>query len=279
MAGIPVHKASPINTNAAKATGISPSTSQPADSTNRAAPANAPATTTATAPYPAARPGAAPGPAPTGAPQPTNTYATRTAPLVPTPTSDFPPPPQPGAVPSPFVSPASQITHGRRPSIPPPPKAGEIPMPADFYAPHYEQEQETHQSPYTPQSSRAQPPQMSAVLSTPTRAIPPSSTTSTPAYNDLSHPPGYIQNSRDSFDERPDLMHSPYQNHNQNYTKNSSSSNRNGGLLGSAGGGNVDSAEEGSPIAQIWTTATSWAKSAGEKLKEGEEEVWRRINK
>ena len=44
------------------------------------------------------------------------------------------------------------------------------------------------------------------------------------------------------------------------------------------GGANLDSGEEGSPIAQIWNTATSWAKSAGEKLKEGEEEVWRRIN-
>jgi hypothetical protein len=283
MAGIPVHKAAPINTNAAKATGISPPTSQPANPTNRSAPANLPATTTAAAPYPAARPGAAAIPVPTGAPRATNAYATRTTPLAPTQPSDIPPLPQAGAVPSPFIAPATPITHGRRPSIPPPPKAGEIPMPADFYAPHYEQEQETHQSqsqsPYTPQSSRAHPPpQMSAVLSTPTRAIPPASTTSTPAtaYNDLSHPPGYIQNSRDSFDERPDLMQqSPYQNNNQNYGKNSSS-NRNG-LLGSAGG-DLDSTEEGSPIAQIWNTATSWAKSAGEKLKEGEEEVWRRIN-
>ena len=33
-----------------------------------------------------------------------------------------------------------------------------------------------------------------------------------------------------------------------------------------------------SPIAQVWKTATSWAKTAGEKLKEGEEEVWRRLN-
>jgi hypothetical protein len=71
------------------------------------------------------------------------------------------------------------------------------------------------------------------------------------------------------------MQQSPYQNNNQNYGKNSSS-NRNG-LLGSAGG-DLDSTEEGSPIAQIWNTATSWAKSAGEKLKEGEEEVWRRIN-
>lgn len=112
---------------------------------------------------------------------------------------------------------------------------------------------------------------MSTLLSTPTRAIPPSSTTSTPAYADLSHPPGYIQNSRDSFDQQ---MQSPYQNQNQNYGNNTS--NRSG-LLGS-GGANVGSAEE-SPIAQIWNTAASWAKTAGEKLKEGEEEVWRRINK
>lgn len=42
-------------------------------------------------------------------------------------------------------------------------------------------------------------------------------------------------------------------------------------------GRDADPVEE-SPIAQVWKTATSWAKSAGEKLKEGEEEVWRRIN-
>jgi len=61
----------------------------------------------------------------------------------------------------------------------------------------------------------------------------------------------------------------PYQN--QNY---GNSSGR-GALLGNAGP--VDQTEE-SPIAQIWNTVTSWAKTAGEKLKEGEEEVWRRIN-
>jgi hypothetical protein len=115
---------------------------------------------------------------------------------------------------------------------------------------------------------------MSHVLSTPTRAIPPSSTTSTPAYADhnLSHPPGYIQNSRDSFDQQPEHAQSSYQN--QNYGSNTP--NRSG-LLGS-GSGNMDSAQE-SPMAQLWNTATSWAKTAGEKLKEGEEEVWRRINK
>jgi hypothetical protein len=273
MAGIPLYTASPINTNAAKATGITPTTTQPSDTTNRSAPAYTPATTTASSSYPQARPGAAAYPAPTGAPQSTNTYPTRTAPPAPTQQSNAPSPPQPGAVPSPFISSVSPITRARRPSIPPPPKAGEIPQPVALYNPHYEQEQQPQQSPYSPQS-RAPPPQMSAVLSTPTRAIPPASTTSTPAYADLSHPPGYIQNSRDSFDQRPEHMQSPYQNQNQNYGNNTP--NRSG-LLGS-GGGNMESAEE-SPIAQIWNTATSWAKTAGEKLKEGEEEVWRRINK
>jgi hypothetical protein len=111
---------------------------------------------------------------------------------------------------------------------------------------------------------------MNAMLSTPTRAIPPSSTTSTPAYaEDLSHPPGYVQNSRDSFDERSNT-HSPYQN--QGYGNNSA---HRGGPLYS--GRDVDLGEESS-IAQAWKTATSWAKAAGQKLKEGEEEVWRMIN-
>jgi hypothetical protein len=110
---------------------------------------------------------------------------------------------------------------------------------------------------------------MNVMLSTPTRAIPPSSTISSPAYADLSHPPGYVQNSRDSFEERSD-MHSPYQD--QGYGNNSA---HRGGPLTS--GRDVDPVEE-SPITQAWRTATSWAKTVGEKLKEGEEEVWRRIN-
>lgn len=272
MAGIPLYTASPINTSAAKATGISPST-QPSDTNNPSSPAHVPATTTASPSYPPARPGAAAYPAPTGAPQPTSTYPTPIAPPAPTQRTDAPPPPQPGAVPSPFITSESPVTRARRPSIPPPPKAGEVPMPAAYYNPQYEQDQEPQHSPYSPQS-RAPPPQMSAVLSAPTRAVPPSSTTSTPAYADLSHPPGYIQNSRDSFDQRPEHTQSPYQNQTQNYGNNTP--NRSG-LLGS-GGENMDSAED-SPIAQIWNTATSWAKTAGEKLKEGEEEVWRRINK
>lgn len=269
MAGVPVHRAAPINTNAANATDISPSTTQPADTTSRTGPAYAPATTTASLPYPPARPGAAPGPTPTGASQATSTYPTQTAPPAPTERREAPPNPQPGAVPSPFIVPASPVTRTRRPSIPAPPKAGEVPKPAAYYAPHFEQEQQPQTSPYFPQSRGALP-QMGTVLSTPTRAIPPSSTTSTEAYNDLSHPPGYIQNSRDSFEERSDHLQSQYQN--QNYGNNSP---HRSGLLGNEY--STTSTEE-SPIAQIWNTATSWAKTAGEKLKEGEEEVWRRIN-
>ena len=265
MAGIPTHRASPISTNAAKATGITPTTAQAVDTTNRSAPAQNPATTTATSSaYPPARPGAAPGPAPTGTPQLPSVHPTPTA-TAPTPTSNVPPPPQPGAAPSPFVAPASPITRARRPSIPPPPKAGEIPMPAAYYAPHYEQEQQQQIPSYSTQT-RA-PPQMDSVLSIPTRAIPPSSTTSTSAYADLSHPPGYIQNSGNSFDNQ---MQSPYQN--QGYTSNTS---HQGGLLDSNRPMND---EVDSPIAQVWKTATSWAKTAGEKLKDGEEEIWRRIN-
>jgi hypothetical protein len=268
MAGIQVHTSSPINPNAAKAAGITPTTTQPTDTTNQSRPVYTPASATAASSvYSPARPGAAPGPAPTGAAQSSNLFPTATVPPAPTQTSNVPPPPQPGAIPSPFVAPALPVTRARRHSIPPPPKAGELPKPAAYYAPHYEQEQQYQRSPYSPQTRR--PPQMNAMLSTPTCAIPPSSTTSTPAYADLSNPPGYVQNSRDSFDERSG-MHSPYQN--QGYGNNSA---HRGGLL--ASGRDVAPPEE-SPIAQAWRTATGWAKTAGEKLKEGEEEVWRRIN-
>lgn len=90
------------------------------------------------------------------------------------------------------------------------------------------------------------------------------------ARRSLEHPPGYAQNYRGSFEDsvQPDPgVFSPFQSHSsQNQSQNQS------GLLGGDGSG------AGAGVGGVWDTAVSWAKKAGEKMKEGEEEVWRRVN-
>lgn len=246
MSGIPVHTSSPINPNtAAKATGTTPKTTEPESPsipTQTVAPT---AFTDDAATYPPAQPGAAPGPAPTGAVQPTPTQRipTQTMP------STYPPPPQPGAVP--VATPVYDST-SHQPTIPPPPKAGEVaPL-----LPHQQQGSLTDPS----RVGRAQPP--ASVTSTTNTAGAP--------VQDLSHPPGYQQNSQASFQDRSLDAFQPFQNQSDNGTTNSRPGE---GLLGATSASTGDNEGKG-----FWETAGDLAKTAGKKLSEGHDEIWRRIN-
>ena len=255
MAGVPVHTSSPISTTApAKALGRTPSTAAA-----RYAPAPSTATTTtAGPPTQSAQPGAPAVPRPTGvlseqtnsapAPTPTSTQPSTTQ-------HSNPPPPQPGAVPIP-----SNVNHLRSISIPASPQPNTTP------------------SPYT--TTPLAPHQQNPDLITPNRAQPPASTTSTnfsspftsntPNAHDLSHPPGYIQNSRASFEDR------PFANYGENNTSTHLRRSSNGGagiLNGEMRTYNQPEEEKG-----VWDAAMSWAKTAGDKLSKTEAEIWKVVN-
>lgn len=261
MSGIPVYTQSPIN--AATAAAVTPLTAAPPVQSTPEAPTSVAATTTATTPaYPAAQPGAA-APAPTGA---ARTYM----PVHPTPTTkndeNGPPAPQPGAIPAP-------TSQG---GIPPPPKAGQsyqlyqaAPQPAPAHA---------MPQPYPPQMGippptgafGVQPPSSSTITAnTPSSAYPAALPGHEVARQSLEHPPGYHQNvyaSELTSDQR----------RAQEASNESISASAGlpgvGGLTGSEGGSNLDAAS-------IFNAAKKWAQVAGEKISEGEKEVWRRINK
>jgi len=91
---------------------------------------------------------------------------------------------------------------------------------------------------------------------------------------DLSHPPGYMQDSRASFSERPPELASPIR---QNQDGHSRGRSRNGNGIGILNGGGHDAMEDEDK--GLWDTAVSWAKTVGEKVMEGEEEVRKRINR
>lgn len=250
MSGIPVYTSSPIS--GSKATGITPQTRAPvAQSQELGATHNAGAVTTppsSTSTYPPARPGAS-LPAPTA----TGGLTHRDEPLHPTPTTksyEDVPSPQPGATP---------VPPGRHESnIPPPPKTGEthhpaapkpqsqppqmtIPPPMTAF-----QAQHTTLSSPTNQQSKSYPVSLSAVDSG--AAAPRRS---------LEHPPGYHQN----------IYASELTNSQRIATEamNNSDFDRN------------QSYEDGE--GSLWGTAKKWAQTAGTKLSQAEEEVWRRINK
>jgi hypothetical protein len=93
--------------------------------------------------------------------------------------------------------------------------------------------------------------------------------TSTP--HDLSHPPGYVQDSRNSFEERPIEPYQPFANHsNHKHTPS-----RSGGGILNESPDNLPRMEEEKGI---WGEAVSWAKTIGGKVVEGEEAIWKRIN-
>jgi hypothetical protein len=106
------------------------------------------------------------------------------------------------------------------------------------------------------------------------RVQPPSAVTSAGAptniTQNLSHPPGYVQDSRASFSERPPEPVSPMS---QKQSGHSRARSRNGILDGGGGHDDVEKEDKG-----LWDTAVSWAKTVGEKVIEGEEEMWKKIN-
>ena len=251
MAGIPVHTSSPISPHvAAKASAITPSTSAA-----RFAPASAAHTATSSLQTQVAQPGAP------VVPQPTSTAAApaqsipEPSPTQHLPQASDPPPPQPGAAPMP-----GNITRTRRVSNPVSPRT-------------------TDSNPVAPYSPAPLPAhQTSGHLDTPTRAVPPASVTSTySGPQDLSHPPGYIQNSRASFEDRP-YLNGP--NDSSPFSMTGSMANRRS--MGGAGilNGELYSQENRDTQEEkgVWDTAVAWAKTAGKKLSETEQEVWKRVN-
>lgn len=281
MPPIPVHIDAPITPK--KATGATPQTQR--------APANAsdgdnPATTTSTAQqaYTPARPGAAAGPAPTSyVPAPHQT-PTRTSGLD---QNDGPPAPQPGAVPAP---PSSQYTPSRGVGssvLPPPPKAGEasqqpppthpatqLPPPQQNYAP-------THST--TTATTASSPQRAGPTTLNMGPAASPAAGAPAPGSQFLAAgtgPPGYTQNAyaqelnsaqRASLDGEAKRGGSL-----ADITSGMGFGGGSGGVFGgSSGGGGGDFNET---AGNVWSAVKGWASTAGTKLAETEEEVWRRIN-
>jgi hypothetical protein len=89
--------------------------------------------------------------------------------------------------------------------------------------------------------------------------------------HDLSHPPGYLQDARASFEERPIEPYQPFANRSSHKRTPSRS-----------GGGVLDESPESQlPLEEgkgILSEAVSCAKTIGGKVIEGEEALWKRIN-
>ena len=280
MPPVPLHSSSPLSPTAGLAVaGVTPRTTSqeysPSRLRNRQGPADAPETTTTVLPHPnspTAQPGASAGPTPTSIATSSASAYTPTPTIPPPSSSTFasPPPPQPGAVPSPYPPAPAQLDK-RRPSAPLPPKAGEVPKPAVYHAPQYE----ASPAPATTYASAAPPPplpyhQQQSNITTSVRAQPPASMTSTS--HDLSHPPGYLQDARASFEERPIEPYQPFANRSSH--KRTPSRSGGGGVLDESPESQL-SLEEGKGIL---SEAVSWAKTIGGKVIEGEEALWKRIN-
>lgn len=268
MPPIPIHASSPINTNhPANAFGTSPSTA--AARYTPQTPANVDAgATTSTDPEPTrtARPGAPAVPQPTNALSSAynNTLEPTATRAVPTSTgnrSESPPAPQPGAIPSPYTG-----TNAWAPklTIPQPPR------PVEAIQQHDNTQSPVRHALPSPTPTRTYPPQsLPGQIYTPTRSIPPAGVTSTyPAPQDLSHPPGYIQDSRTSFDDKPIEFCQPLDR------RASPSSSRRGGILD----GEPTFENNGDDESGVLNTAFAWAKAAGKSLSKTEEQIWKRVN-
>lgn len=250
-------------------------------------PASNAATTTqaATSPYPAAQPGAAAVPAPTpylprAQPEPTRTTLGAQD-------QNAPPPPQPGAAPSPYgyiPSPAN--------SIPPPPRAGETPRKQGtaFTA--------ALNSMYTP------PPPASGLQqnyapthSTSTAGIQPGQPV-TPArvvggltmtnLGPVAFPPGYSpaeggQDRRVSTEHPQGYVQNAYaQDLSPAQRASLEQETRRGSFVDSLGLGGDSARRSGEGWQEgaqdVWNTAKGWLGKAGSALAETEEQVWKRIN-
>ncbi|KIX04687.1 uncharacterized protein Z518_05557 [Rhinocladiella mackenziei CBS 650.93] len=265
MPPVPLHISSPINAN----TPSHPLARSPSTAAARYTPVNTDAgltTTESSDPSQPARPGAPAGPLPTNTISSTynNRFppaATTTALPETTRTSDSPPPPSPlpGAVPSPFTNGTS--------------RSGILQSPHPIEVPQWTPSSaspvwHTLPSP-TPTHSRPTPlppRQKSPSVYTPVRSTPPTGVTSTYPPN-LSHPPGYMQDSRSSFDDMPvEFCHS-------SESRASLSSSRRGGILDGEPTFQRDTENE-----SFLNTAVAWAKAAGERLSKTEEQIWKTIN-
>jgi hypothetical protein len=247
MSGIPIYTQSPIN--ASKASGVTPQTATPQEQTTPRIPIAATASSTSPSTYPPAQPGAVAYPGPTA------TRNVEVQPLFPTPTTrvgeDGPPPPQPGAVPTP----ASRTTI-------PPPRSGEK------YRP-----KETGTSAAPPVTG--QPYQLGIPPPSQHRAQPQGSSTSTTTTASASYPVGIP--SAEFGAPRRSLEHPP--NYQQNaYASELTSDQRRAQEANMSGIGAQDTSE-GVGGMDFLNTAKKWAQHAGEKISEAEAEVWRRINK
>jgi len=272
MPPIPVHTSSPINANHPS----NPFGTSPGTAAARYTPVNAEASPTTTQPhnsYPAARPGAPAVPQPTNAAsatynsgfQPTTTIPNTTPTATANSSTNSPPPPQPGAVPSPYTN-----NNNNPPtlSIPQPPRPGANPQ----YTPSPTTTAPVRHSLPAPTPTRTHHAPLAAHLQSPSvyepnRGVPPASLTSTYPH-DLSHPPGYVQDSRASFDDKPIEECQPYENR-----ASPSPTSRRGILDGEPVFDN-----RGDDDSNILNTAMSWAKAAGKRLSRTEQEIWKHIN-
>ncbi|EXJ58629.1 hypothetical protein A1O7_06056 [Cladophialophora yegresii CBS 114405] len=293
MAPIPVHTASPINTNPpAHAFGTSPSTAGARYTPSAAEPR--PSSTEPTL-------GASPSqPSRAAIPQPTNTAASsHNSRCNPTPTAPLhslsqnsPPPPQPGGIPSLYsISPtlrASAPTSPRPLDIPQPSAGASLPR---VTAAPTQAQTPTQHSPPLP----IQPQTHYGTVCTPIRSVPAAGVTSisaSPSYNyaspnyslpqapadvhDLSHPPGYQQDHHSSFDDRP--IESCQETDYKATLSPLSATRRGAGILDlewTFGGSPSGSANGDNTVVQ---TAMSWARAAGKRLSMTEKQIWNTIN-
>lgn len=251
MPPIPVHIDDPITP--AKADGVTPQTSdQPA------APANN-ATTTAQShspAYPPARPGAAAVPGPTPyVPRPQAEVTRTTQPSL---AQNAPPPPQPGAVPIPPSQQAPMTAGFAASTLPPPPKPGEA-----------AQQRQTSMS--MPSQMNVPPPQQNYAPTHSTTGIQqggPTTVNLGPVAQgqQAQRPPGYQQNVY--AQEMSSAQRSSIEQQERRESVVPS--------MGFGGAGAGDTATE--TAGNMWNTVKGWASTAGEKLVETEESVWKRIN-
>ncbi|KAK5135483.1 hypothetical protein LTR08_005272 [Meristemomyces frigidus] len=276
MPPIPVHIDDPITPQ--KPQGITPQT------TAALAPTAAiNVTTTTSAPYPPARPGQAAAPAPTPylpRAQPEATRTSQQALLG----ENRPPPPQPGAVP---VPPSQHAPTPATSSLPPPPKAGDLAAPAGGpQASGFTSALHQMHVPPPPQMNYA-PTRSTATATgpvTPFRSAPttlnlgpvasaPGSAASIGAVG--SGPPGYQQNvyaQEMSPAQRASLDMETRRESIAAQLGLTGGENSGGGHGGFGGSGSEGTAGE------MWGKAKGWLNSAGTKLAETEEQVWRSIN-
>jgi len=245
MSGIPIYTQSPIN--ASKASGPTPQTQSAAAQPPQSE--NATQTVASTSSYPPAKPGQAAVPAPTGS------TAQRYTPLQPTPTTkntsyEHPPAPQPGARPVPTAS------------LPPPPKAGEI-----YHSPQI--------TAVAASVAPSHPAQMS-IPPPPTGLVPSSTSTSTTASHAYPVPVSSFENGA----PRKSLEHPPGYQQNSYASELTPDQRRVQDAAAAADMGEYNSSEKAIGTSDgLWNTAKGWIETAGEKLQEGEKEIWRRINK